>query len=851
SEAFQWAPHPQNGSSFFPCAGDNVTFPWTYVTESDENVIVTFWFSGRNASIAGYFADEFSTYSNRVTYAGNAGVTLSDVSKGDDDTYGVSVMLYGKQEPVTRYSILSVVEPPRTVDGKLHVEECPPDSSHTGNASWSHAHTCLKCGEFLTLGSPPVAVVWKDPSGNRLTSTSFADGYFHIDLPHHAGGGNYTCFLDQETEAMRCIPSDSPLMMDASYFVETMETLVSEQTEDLQDLKSETDMLKKKLEALSSSLHIQQQAVDTQNNRDTEELLRRLSDVEKANEQLQKTAEDFKMANEQLLKTTENQTAEIANLCEQVDALQKAKEDLQKTNVAMEDKLQNLQRKHNELASEHSHLLDDVRQDHAALNTSVQRAVASFKSQLDDLGTKQEAHYDSLQADLELLQNEQDSLTETTTNQSLVLSEVLATQQKHLEPRVGELEQSMSSLTTRLNTQAAVQNHSYSDLREDLDRLQLQQNNLVDVVHTETQSLHGLAAVQARAFENKSVLIDEMYQALSSETETRGKELNSLRDDLQNLVQRVQTGEETQANSTALLQTRLDGVSQTLETQTAAVEAVETLRNNVTSLQAESSEFKALSSKLRKHSNIAFSCSKGRTLTEPQAVGSSIREPLRKFSSTVFMGLSNEINIQQTLGPPPPPHCLHIGFLNRWYTVRNVSCCIVFLNCSLLVTKVTFTLVPKSHELSQTFLHIIYRSITGFHFFVLTGSQAAFHAVLDNSRITSSQPIVFRLVGHVGGGYDSDTGVYTAPFSGWYTFHVQLFPHISTGADVMMDLFQSGSCIARVNCYQRAAGSFTCRTGITVHVDASDRLWVQTYYQGPYWTASFDNFFSGVLVTPD
>nr|KAG5693890.1 hypothetical protein BaRGS_014331 [Batillaria attramentaria] len=435
------------------------------------------------------------------------------------------------------------------------------------------------------------------------------------------------------------------------------------------------------------------------------------------------------MANEQLLKTTENQTAEIANLCEQVDALQKAKEDLQKTNVAMEDKLQNLQRKHNELASEHSHLLDDVRHDHAALNTSVQRAVASFKSQLDDLGTKQEAHYDSLQADLELLQNEQDSLTETTTNQSLVLSEVLATQQKHLEPRVGELEQSMSSLTTRLNTQAAVQNHSYSDLREDLDRLQLQQNNLVDVVHTETQSLHGLAAVQARAFENKSVLIDEMYQALSSETETRGKELNSLRDDLQNLVQRVQTGEETQANSTALLQTRLDGVSQTLETQTAAVEAVETLRNNVTSLQAESSEFKALSSKLR--------------------------------------------------------------------------------------------------------------------------SQAAFHAVLDNSRITSSQPIVFRLVGHVGGGYDSDTGVYTAPFSGWYTFHVQLFPHISTGADVMMDLFQSGSCIARVNCYQRAAGSFTCRTGITVHVDASDRLWVQTYYQGPYWTASFDNFFSGVLVTPD
>nr|KAG5693891.1 hypothetical protein BaRGS_014332 [Batillaria attramentaria] len=129
---------------------------------------------------------------------------------------------------------------------------------------------------------------------------------------------------------------------------------------------------------------------------------------------------------------------------------------------------------------------------------------------------------------------------------------------------------------------------------------------------------------------------------------------------------------------------------------------------------------------------------------------------------------------------------------------------------------------------------------------------AAFHTFLDKRDVTAKKPIAFNLLRVVGGGYDSDTGIYTAPFSGWYAFHVQLFPHSSADKDIWMDLYHNSEKVARGVCHQKASGgSFTCRTGITMHVTSGDTLWVQSFYGGPYWVSPFDNFFSGVLVRPD
>ncbi|KAK7484582.1 hypothetical protein BaRGS_00024214 [Batillaria attramentaria] len=125
--------------------------------------------------------------------------------------------------------------------------------------------------------------------------------------------------------------------------------------------------------------------------------------------------------------------------------------------------------------------------------------------------------------------------------------------------------------------------------------------------------------------------------------------------------------------------------------------------------------------------------------------------------------------------------------------------------------------------------------------------RAAFHATLGKDP-TPNSPIHFNLPEQLGAGFDTATGIYTAPYSGWYTFEFQLFPRAT--ALVNVDLIRNGGLVARARCDDEPDYS-TCSSGITLHVNEGDKIWLQTNFGGPYNMAYFDNIFSGVLVIPD
>ncbi|KAK7491385.1 hypothetical protein BaRGS_00017363 [Batillaria attramentaria] len=351
TQALRWTSVAHNGENSLICKGDNFTFPWTYVTENDDKITVLFWFSDKSGSFASYFADKFTSSSSRVTYNGNAKMTLSDVREEDDDTYGVSIRLYDKAESFEKYARLTVVEPPETRDGEIHLTELPHNSSSTGDML--HLHTRLKCGEFLSLGLPPVSVTWTDPRGRRLPSSSFADGFFYLDLPPYAKGGNYTCSLDlKDEEATKCLPSDSPLRMEVSFLVETMETEIRDQAEDLQELNTELTDLKEKTLAFK--------VADTNLLR-IQELTGRVDELEAKGDNLTQETESQKLLDDARDKTQQ----------ESLQSLHDTMNDLkEKTHQEVQAGLDNLNNKLNEMTqtltqhqttdTQHSSSIDDI-----------------------------------------------------------------------------------------------------------------------------------------------------------------------------------------------------------------------------------------------------------------------------------------------------------------------------------------------------------------------------------------------------------------------------------------------------------------------------------------------------------
>ncbi|XP_070201823.1 putative leucine-rich repeat-containing protein DDB_G0290503 [Littorina saxatilis] len=247
SHAFEWRSEINTGITIYRCLGDDVTFPWNYVTSKDEHIIAVFWYSDKNGTFAYFFANRFLTSSDRVIHTSNAGMTLRGLTGDDVGIFGVHVKVYGISELYTQNARLVVVESPAIQNGELEVTEHTKGNNSADNQTTCTSNVQLKCGKFLEKGIPSVAVSWTDPDGNQLNSTDFNDGYFLLDLPHKHKGGNYTCSLALEPEAVKCLESEVPLQRSASFFLQTVKTQLVKQGYELKLQKTEIGQLKARL----------------------------------------------------------------------------------------------------------------------------------------------------------------------------------------------------------------------------------------------------------------------------------------------------------------------------------------------------------------------------------------------------------------------------------------------------------------------------------------------------------------------------------------------------------------------------------------------------------------------------
>ncbi|KAK7479405.1 hypothetical protein BaRGS_00029322 [Batillaria attramentaria] len=550
TQALRWTPVANNGSKSHICAGDNFTFPWTYVTENDDKIIVLFWFSDKNGSFASYFADTFTSSSRRVTYHGNAKMTLSDVREEDDDTYGVSIRLYGKTESVTKHARLTVVEPPKARDGELQVTELSQNSSHAG--STSHLHKWLKCGEFLSLGLPPVSVTWTDPLARRLPSSSFADGFFYLDLPPYAKGGNYTCSLDPDAEATKCLSSDSPLRMEASFLLETMETEIRDQAEDLQELKTELKELREKTLGFK--------VVDTNLLR-IQELAGRVDELEAKGDNLTQETESQKLLDDARDKTQQ----------ESLQSLQDTVNDLkEKTHQEVQAGLDNLNIKLNEMTqtltqhqttdTQHSSSIDDILrrlndvEKASERQTIVNGNLQNELSKLQQVSEQQKDKISTLQQETAELKEANEELKMANMTLSLKLEDVQARNQALYE----ELRDKTNILTNRVQTEERTRTSSSATMQNQLEAisqtLTLNSEQLNLKVSALKQEITELTEVD-EALKTANETLNQRLEDVQTSSEASYKEL---REKTNILTNRVQMEEQTRARSSTQLQTRLD-----------------------------------------------------------------------------------------------------------------------------------------------------------------------------------------------------------------------------------------------------------------------------------------------------
>ncbi|KAK7492137.1 hypothetical protein BaRGS_00016611, partial [Batillaria attramentaria] len=223
-QGLKWLHSLQDGSSITQCVGTEVTFPWDYQLEGEEQLVGISWSrlqdgTTEKQSIAGFVFDKFeSQLGTRVTQVkeGGAGLKMADLTTADSGSYTVIVRLDGQSVPQQSLTLI-VAEMPETETGSLEVilsNETEADTS----PSATNGYQQLLCGKFTSLGQPPVSVVWEDPDGKLLESTFFdtSSGYFVLSLPARYRGGNYHCMINETATAFSCLPSHSPLREKAS-----------------------------------------------------------------------------------------------------------------------------------------------------------------------------------------------------------------------------------------------------------------------------------------------------------------------------------------------------------------------------------------------------------------------------------------------------------------------------------------------------------------------------------------------------------------------------------------------------------------------------------------------------------
>ncbi|XP_025089750.1 uncharacterized protein LOC112561452 [Pomacea canaliculata] len=204
---YTWLSGAYNGSVYYACVGDSITFPWAVIPSGTERVTDMEWYfrdnDGNSETIATYVDGEFSvphSSHQRLFFAEDVGLTISNLTQEDFGEYFVRADIRSGSSFETQalYTFLRQPDPPRTDDNLLHARMLPGAVYRSGD--W---HVQLACGRFSSWGSSSFSVKWKTPSGRLLNSDTSLNSNSILMLTNPIEEGSYSCFIDIHEPAAR------------------------------------------------------------------------------------------------------------------------------------------------------------------------------------------------------------------------------------------------------------------------------------------------------------------------------------------------------------------------------------------------------------------------------------------------------------------------------------------------------------------------------------------------------------------------------------------------------------------------------------------------------------------------
>ncbi|XP_076435616.1 uncharacterized protein LOC143275421 [Babylonia areolata] len=209
------------------CSGQDIQLFWNFTLDKGERLKGMVWGcqpEGKEEGVlATYVDDHFvpvSSFSGRLAHLQDGGIELSCATILESGHYSISVSTEDVHNALTvhrKTADVTVLDMPKTQSGEIHVTREKNAVRDVVTGAW---HVQLSCGNFSDRGHPPVDVTWTTPTGARLDSSSYEDGFFHLLLPNPLVGGNYSCSIPPSLPAARCMADDSPLLDTVSVLVE-------------------------------------------------------------------------------------------------------------------------------------------------------------------------------------------------------------------------------------------------------------------------------------------------------------------------------------------------------------------------------------------------------------------------------------------------------------------------------------------------------------------------------------------------------------------------------------------------------------------------------------------------------
>nr|XP_022289285.1 multimerin-2-like [Crassostrea virginica] len=128
----------------------------------------------------------------------------------------------------------------------------------------------------------------------------------------------------------------------------------------------------------------------------------------------------------------------------------------------------------------------------------------------------------------------------------------------------------------------------------------------------------------------------------------------------------------------------------------------------------------------------------------------------------------------------------------------------------------------------------------------------AFTAIVTQDMTSQNgQTLVFpHIISNVGGGYNGNTGVFTAPRDGVYVFFCKITGQ-DNPRDMVFDIILNGSAQTQHLVYGRSANPYrTSSNSIVLQLTHGDRVWINMYWGGKHYSISAggDQTFSGYLL---